>query len=517
MLKRLTILTVAGLTGCERAGNPDSRTVGMPAEKQELVVAVGADEFGLQLNRPRLGRYPLNAGICEPLVRMTHDFGLAPSLATNWKYVGDNTYRFTLRHGVRFHDGTPFNSAAVKYTLDEGIAARTQNSFLTKESVRIIDDTTVEIRPSISNLRLLEQLSHPSYGIVVPGSDPAVHPICTGPFRFEEYRPLSHLSVVRNDTYWGVKARLRRITFRFIPDDNTRALALRAGEVDAIFDVNRSMVSSLKAIPGMTIATAPPGSVLLMYVATHGRSPFVRMSDLAIRRAVAMAIDRRSLVEDVMDGYATPVTTINPPAVLGKYSSEVHGLPFDTTAAGRVLDADGWKRNGGSIRSKGGNRLTLSLITQPGSVDRAVTQYVQAQLLRVGIDVRVEELDAAAFEDRLNAGAFDLDIELPSQNDGNPAFLLALRWYSKSNVQSAPFMWAGARFDTLVTQSLASPEHEASQTSAAEAMHVLVDDEVAAIPLAGVYRIYAMSSKVKGFVPHPSRVNQTWNTVWVAR
>ena len=480
-------------------------------------MGVGADEFGLQLNRPRLGRYPLNAGICEPLVRMTRDFRLAPSLAVRWAYIGDNTYRFTLRRGVTFQDGVALSVPAVRYTLDRAIAEKTQYSFLSPESVRLVDDTTVDIHPSIPNLRLLEQLSHPSYGIIALGSDPAVHPICTGPFRFEEYRPRSYLSVVRNEKYWGEKAKLGRITFRFIPDDNTRALALRAGEVDAIFDVNRSMVASLRAIPGIAIATATPGSVLLMYVTTHGTPPYVRMSDPAIRRAVAMAIDRKSLVEKVMDGYATTVTTINPPAVLGKYSSEVHGLPFDTTAAGRVLDADGWKRNGESIRSKGGNRLTLSLITQPGSVDRAVTQFVQAQLLRVGIDARAEELDGAAFEDRLNSGSFDLDIELPSQNDANPAFLLALRWYSKSNVRSARFMWTEPRFDTLVAQSLASREHDDAQRKAAEAMHVLVDEEVVAIPLAGVYRIYAMSSKVKGFVPHPSRVNQTWNTVWMAR
>jgi len=135
----------------------------------------------------------------------------------------------------------------------------------------------------------------------------------------------------------------------------------------------------------------------------------------------------------------------------------------------------------------------------------------------VGIQVRIDELDAAAFDSRLNNGTFDMDIEIPNQNDANPAFLLALRWYSKSNVRSAPFMRAGARFDSLVERSLTSVDRGEAQRLAAEAMHTLVDEQVAAIPLAGVSRIYAMNDRVRGFDPHPSRLNQSWSKVWLAR
>ena len=157
------------------------------------------------------------------------------------------------------------------------------------------------------------------------------------------------------------------------------------------------------------------------------------------------------------------------------------------------------------------------MIVQPNTVDRSISEYVQAQLAKVGIPVRIEELDPAAYESRLNSGAFDIDIEIPSQNDANPAFLLALRWYSKSNVRSAPFMLAGPRFDSLVSLSLSTPDRDSSQSWAAEAMHELVDIETAAIPLAGIYRIYAVSSNLHGLDPHPSRINQSWNTVWMSR
>nr|MBA3969690.1 ABC transporter substrate-binding protein [Gemmatimonadota bacterium] len=223
ILPTLFVVTLLLLTGCGEAkpGAGERR----PAEQQELVVGAGADDFGLEMNRHRLGMYPLNANICEPLVRLTPDFRVEPWLATRWEYRGDNTFRFTLRPGVRFHDGRPFDATAVKFSLDRAARTGIGHSFLSEESVRIVDDTTVDIRPARPNLRLVEQLVHSSYSMVAPGSDPAVHPVCTGPFRFVEYLRANRLTVERNDQYWGEKARLRKLTFRFIPDENTRALA----------------------------------------------------------------------------------------------------------------------------------------------------------------------------------------------------------------------------------------------------------------------------------------------------
>lgn len=502
---------------CASGCHPPRDAADRRANSDSLVVAVGGDEAGLKLNRQRLGRYPLNAGICEPLLRLGRDFSVEPWLAKRWEYRGDNTYRFVIRSGPVFDNGTRLGAASVKYTLEQGIKDRTQYSFLGDNSVAVVDDSTVDIRPARQNLRLPEQMVHLSYGVIANGTDPSTRPVCTGPFRFREYKSRDHLSVDRNDSYWGDKAKLKRITFRFIADENTRALALRAGDVDLIVDVNRSMVAALHATPGIKVVIAPPGAVIVMYIAMRGAPGYTRMSDPALRRAIAMSIDRRALVSRIMEGYATEVSTINPPSVLGPFATMVHGVEYNPQLASRLLDSAGWKQTRASIRQKKGSNLTLSMIVQAGAVDRSITQYVQAELAAIGIELRIDELDAASFESRLNSGTFDLDLEVPNQNDANPAFLLALRWYSKSNVQSAPSMVAGPRFDSLVDKALASIDHVAAQRAAAEAMHVLVDDEVAAIPLAGVSRIYAMSTRVRGFVAHPSRLNQSWAAVWLAQ
>jgi peptide/nickel transport system substrate-binding protein len=123
--------------------------------------------------------------------------------------------------------------------------------------------------------------------LVLIGCDQAVEPVCTGPFRFAEYVRGDRLTVVRNNDYWGDKAKLEKLTFRFIPDENTRALALRAGEVDAIFDVGRSMVAGLENSPGIKIVAAPPGGVILAYITSRGRPPGCLMPRAGRRETTA--------------------------------------------------------------------------------------------------------------------------------------------------------------------------------------------------------------------------------------
>ncbi len=513
----LVVGALFGLPGCDgpRAEAEVDSTV--PAERQELVVGAGADDFVLEINRHRLGMYPINASICESLVRLTPEFGIEPWLATRWEYRGDNTWRFHLRTGVRFHDGQPFEAEGVRYSLHRAVRTDIGHGFLTENSVRVVNDTTVDVRTSQPNLRLVEQLVHPSFSMVAPGSDPATRPICTGPFRFAQYVRGSHLTAERNDRYWGEKAKLRKLTFRFIPDDNTRALALRSGEVDLILDVHRSMAAALEAAPGIRVVRAAPGAVMLVYIATRGEPPYTKLADPTLRRAVALAIDRQLLVDRVLEGEAAAVPTVNPPVVLGRHAARVKGVPHDPREAARLLEAAGWRVGGDGVRVRDGDRLRLTMLTQPGSVDPAVAQFVQAELARVGIEVEIEQLDPGAYSSRINSGRFDLDIELPNQNDANPAFLLALRWYPKSEVASATFMAAGARYDTIINQALAARDREQVQEKAAEAMHLLLGEQVGAIPLAGIYRIYAMKNRVQGFEPHPSKTNQWWNTVWLAR
>lgn len=510
------------------AGEDEEETAGAPSGVQELVVGVDADPWlDSETDAKRFPSYPLNADVCEPLVNLSTDFQVTEGLATDWELVDDNTFRFTLRDDVTFSDGTPMTAEDVKFTLDYTVEEPSTSgfAFLGPDSIEVIDEQTVEVTPTMPNLRLVEQINHPTYSILAPGSDPLNDPMvsCTGPFQVVSYTPEEELVVERNENYWGEAPALDRITFRFLPDDTTRTLALQNGDVDLITGVPRSIVSSLEDAPGINLMNAPPGQVQLIYVSRRDQAGTDRiLADPLVRRAVAASIDREEYVEGVLDGNASVVNTINPPEVLGEFADLVEGVPYDPDEAGALLDQAGWTLGDGDIREKDGQPLTLSIVASPGGggtgLDAGTLEFIQSQLREVGIDGVIEQLDAGGYREALDTGNYDLDVSAPNQNDANPAFLLSLRWYSKSSVENAQWISPGpdTEFEALIDESQLETDPVEVQRLAAEAMHELVDVEVAGIPLAGVYRIYAMDESVQGLEPHPSGTNQRWSSVFIS-
>ena len=484
------------------------------AVPQQLVVGFGPDTAPSGAFQARLAVYPLNANVAEPLTRLTPDFRVEPLLATKWEYRGANTWRFFLRREVRFHDGQPFTAEAVRWSIAAQVKAGQASLALAENAVRVVDEHTVDITTLEPNLRLPEQLVHPNYSIFAPGSDPRTRPVGTGPFKFVEYVPYGRIVVVRNDEYRGEKARLERIAFRFLPDPTTRVLALLAGEVDLIADLARQQIPTVAARPDLTVSRAPVGQVMSLQLNAHGDAKHPLLSSLPLRRAVGLAIDRERLVKSVWRGEAQVVQTMSVPAILGAHAARVHGFPTDPAQGRRLLEEAGWTVAGDGLRAKDGRTLTLALIANP-EVDAAAVQFIQAQLRDVGIEARWDRLpDVATFAARGSAGDFDLNLAASNQNDGNPLFLPALIFYSKSPRPFVRWYQAGPAFDRVVEQGLRATDPGEARRLAAEAMRLAIDAEAVDLPLAGLFRIYGLKRSVQGFTPHPSQTNQDWTAVY---
>ena len=521
--RAVTSLLVLGLaaTACGGGGGSSGGSA-EPAAVQELVVGVSADPWiDSEGDRKRRPNYPLNADVCETLVRLGTDYSLEPMVAKSWELAGDNTFRFTLDKGRTFSDGSPVTAEAVKESIDYTVEEPSIGfSFLGMDSTKVIDEQTVEITPTKPNLRLVEQINHPTYAVLPPGADPLndPKPTCSGPFKVTDYTPQQQLVVERNDSYWGEKPKLDKITFRFFPDDTTRLLALQNGELDLVTDIPQGVLSTLEGRPGTKIEKSPVGNVTMMYVARRTDAGVPKLlDDVRLRRAVAASIDTETFVEGVLAGNGEKISTVSPPAILGEFADMVKGVPFDKAEAGRLLDEAGWTRQGEGVRTKDGAPLELSIVF--ARVDLNKVEFVQAQLRAVGIDAKIKQLDAGAYTKALNTGDYDLDVSTPSQNDANPAFLTALRWYSQATGKNAKIIapGAGTKFDSLITQTLSARDDETLRRTAAEAMHELVDVEVGGIPLAGNPRIFAMNDKVRGVQIHPSGTNQRWASAFMAK
>lgn len=501
------------------AGNvqpPAATKAAQPASKQELIIGAPADQFETEPLKSRLGNYPFSTNMCETLVRLGEDFSLQPLLATQWEFVAPNTFRFSLRDGVTFWDGSKLTAEDVKFSLDRTAKAGNGYSFIGENSTKVVDAMTVEVTPTQPNLRLIEQILHPTYAIIKNGTELATQPMCTGPFKYVEYVKSERFVVERSDRYWGDKAKLQKMTFRFFPDSNTRRLALESGQIDLMMDLAPEQAGATKARAGLKVQSAPVGRTMLMYLNIHGKEPYTLLQDKAVRQAIGYAIDRKVMVDKIWEGNAQVLATMGPQEVLGEFARNVQGYAYDTKKSNDVLEQAGWKPGADKLRSKDGKRLSITLIGW-AEWDKQILEFLQSQLAAVGIDMKiVKSPDQASYSKLLDAGEFDIDLEGPNQNDGNPIFLPALRFYSKASSKNMPFFAPRGKFDDVVEQGSAATDRAEVQKKAAEAMHILIDEEAIVIPVAGLFRIYGMKDTLRDFKPHPSQTNQWWNTVWLA-
>lgn len=494
------VLAACGGSGGEGAQEP-------VAGQQGGTITIGmAWDSDTPLQSQRTG-----VNMCEPLVRLNGDFTLQPLLATSWERRGENTFRMKLRQGVTFHDGTPFTAEAVRFSLQQTVEKGLYNSTgLGTDSVSVVDDLTVDITPAEPNLRIIEQLGHPGTNIVRPGSDPSKGPICTGPFRFDAHVPDVSLTVSRYDGYWGERAKLDSIVVKILPDNTTRALALRSGDVDMIKDVPAADVGQLEAA-GFDVTKAPAGATLALAFNIERTSGV--LADLTLRRALALALDRRAIVDGPLGGEGEFVQVLGSPGVLGPHVSRVKGIAPDVSQASSLLDRAGWTTSGDGVRQKEGRRLALTLLAHP-TVNREAMQLLQVQAKRVGFDISLQFApDVGAYGRSQPAGEWDLLTYVTNQGDANPA------QKTQTYVSGERFgMWSrpGGRFDELAAQANTAPTLEESQRLSAESQRVLIEEHVAILPIAGISRIWAAKSSVTGFSPHPNWLYQYWESVGVS-
>ncbi len=490
-------------------------------ESAEIRIAASEDQWPAQGEgfKSTTFSYPLNVNVFEPLVSLGSDYSLKPGIAERWELIEPNTWRFHIRRNVQFHNGHVLTGDDVLWTWGErqlkGQTLSTVTSTLGPDSVKLVDEYTIDITPKVPNLRLPEQILHPEGAILQRGQQQDTQPPNgTGPFRVVEYQKQSTVVLERFDGYWGTKPKVKRVIVRFLPDAQTRIQALKAGEVDFVVDVPADATRSLES-QGFRVVRSNPGRNQLIYLYRNGAPRHDLLGDRNIRQAISLAVDRRQYVETVFDGNAAPGRAMAPPAILGSFAEQVPDPAFDPAKARAILDQAGWKAGADGIRAKDGRPLRLELIAW-AEVTSTALEFLQAQLRAIGVDVVVKKApDTPTYQGFYRGNAFDLDLEVPNQNDGNPAFLPVLRMYSK--ISGTERFAPGGEFDQWAEKALAAETVDAAREASARMMRILIHEEFVVVPLAGVFRLYAMRKGVDLADPHPSQTNQLWLTLTVTR
>ena len=367
--------------------------------------------------------------IYEGLLRVDRAGKLQPLLAESWTVSPDNlVYTFKLRRGVRFHDGSDFNSSDVKFTFDRAMAADSTNAqkwiFAPIAGIETPDASTVTITLKQPSGNFLYGLAWGDAVIFAPESaaNNKTNPIGTGPYRFQRWNRGDRVELVRNDAYWGKVAAISRASFRFIPDAQAQVSAIRSGDVDALSNLAApEAADQLKADPKLKVVVGNTEGETILAM-NNGKPPF---NDVRVRRALAHAIDRKAVIEGAMSGYGTPIGSHfspNHPAYV-----DLTGMyPYDPAKARALLREAGFP-----------NGFDTTLRLPPPPYARRSGEIVAAMLAQVGVRVSIEPIEFAQWLDQvfrnknydltIIAHTEPLDIGIYARDDyyflySNPAF-----------------------------------------------------------------------------------------------
>jgi peptide/nickel transport system substrate-binding protein len=448
---------------------------------------------------------------------------IKPSLAESWQLSPDGkVYTWKLRQGVKFHDGTPFDSEAVKWNFerasdpnhpmyfDKGRGTSSQ-IFSLIEKMEAPDPTTFRItlkEPRAYFLNLFDKVP------MFIGSPTAIkkwgndefgnNPVGTGPYRFVSRESGSRIVLERNNDYWGTAPYLDKIIVRGIAEPTARVVALQTGEVDFINDVAPDQIEGLKKNPEIEISQASIPHTWLINV-NHRDKPF---SDLKVRQAASLAINRDALTRDILKGTALPATQLAGPGGVA-YDPSLTGWPYDPARAKQLLAEAGYPNGFDTVfalPSAGSGMLDATRIAE----------YLQKNWADVGIRAKLESQEWTSYvpfffkgipSDKgmyamANVTGDGQDVEKLNATAFHPPNGFNVGWYQNDRVEQ------------LLIEARSVPDPAASAKTYQQVERALNDD-VARIYVLHSLQPKAFNKKVRGFV-NPHSWAYTFTNVWLA-
>ncbi|NDJ36320.1 MAG: hypothetical protein GYB64_16825 [Chloroflexi bacterium] len=419
--------------------------------------------------------------VYDTLVYFDEETGTyVPGLATDWTISADGTvYTFTLREGVTFHDGTPFDAEAVRTSFERILepvnnSAKAAGLLGPVEAVTVLDERTVQLTLSEPFPPLLDGLSQPYTGIASPAAladhDTATYQfnqVGTGPYRFVEYRVNDRLVLERNPDYtWAPPLtvtdgipQVERIIFRFFPDPATRITALESGDVQVIGELFPADARRIQTGSGLSLQQVSiPGQPQQFFLNTQ-RPP---TDDPLVRQALIIGTDRQAIASSVFEGYR-PIAYGPISAATRYYDANLAGLyAFDPEQATLLLDTagltdtdeDGW-------RDRDGQPVVIKLVTPPWGLNPDVAVLLKQQW-ETFLNLRVD-IDEVA--------SFPMLSEVAASGDYNA---IGLNFFGYDPVLINGFYMTGARLnwsgvaDAELDQLLAAAQRETNPTARAD-------------------------------------------------
>ncbi len=346
-------------------------------------------------------------------------------LVVNESVAADGkTWTFNLRPGVLFHDGTPCNAEAIRYTIErmvKGEGKMEKTLFAPIAEVIVKSETSLVIVTKGLFPALRNNLAHPDSAIVSPAADQKLgknfgrQPVGAGPYRFSEWLTGDHITLVRNEKYYGPRPFFERIVFKFVGDATTRSLMIETGQADVILRAQPADLPRLRNNSALRVAQVPGRN--LYFTLNCAKPPF---QDLRVRQAVNYAVDKKVIIDRILSGSATPAHTISGGV---QYAIDAGFYEYNPERAKTLI------KEAGAV----GAKVKLVSPTTRYLLDSEVAQAVAGYLRQAGLNVEVQLVgDWPTFVDIVRKREFDGHMMGLGAATGDPDMIFRLTLIGKN-------------------------------------------------------------------------------------
>jgi peptide/nickel transport system substrate-binding protein len=498
----LAVLAVLALGGSAAAQPAGTLVVGLVAEPVNLDPAQVTD-----LNSNRVGRR-----VVETLVTFPEEkTEVVPGLAESWTISKDSLqYTFKLRKGITFHDGTPFNAAAVKFSIERQINPDHPANKLGKypfanyffgnvKAVEVLSEDRVAFLLKEPRASFLAVLTAGAASMVSPtavmkaGQDYPSAPVGTGPFKFASWDRGQRVVLEKNPTYWKGPAKYDRVVFRPIVEDQARLTELLTGQLDLIVGVPSDFVSQLETNPKVSLLKQTGVHVWYLGI-NNQKKPF---DDRRVRQALNYAVNKEAIVRDVLKGTGT---LSKGPVQPNTWGSEpgLKAYPYDPARAKKLLAEAGFPN---------GFATTL-WVPESGSgmqAPVAMSTVIQSNLKAVGVNVTMQTMEWGAYLAKLRSKEQDLFALSWMAGMEDPDMVMYPLLHSSQWTPNGPnrALYKNEQFDKLLTEARHTTDQAKRATLYKQAQKILIDD-APWIFIDHEIQLAAMAKRVQGFKLHPS-------------
>jgi len=440
------------------------------------------------------------ASLCDKLVDITPDLQIIPQLATGWEWSDDGLQlTMTLREGVTFHDGEPFDAAAVAANIDRSQnlpESRRQSEVKSIASTEVIDEFTVRFTLSAPDATLIAQLADRAGMMVSPkaaeaaGADFGLNPVCSGPFVFKERIQQDRIVLERYADYWNADAiHFDSVTFLPIPDTTVRLANLRAGDLDMLERLAATDVKSARDDANLIVEEAVSLGYqgITINVANGERADNPLGQDPRIRKALSLAIDREVINQVVFEGAFAPGNQSFAPT--SPWYDDRFPVPARDIETAKALLAEAGHPDG----------LTIEVQVANNPVQMQLMQVIQAMAAEAGIQIELVAKEFATLLQDQTAGdytASQVGWSGRVDPDGNIHQFMTCEGGINDSKHCDP------EVDRLLDQARISTDLAARKESY-DAARAILEESLPIIYLYHVTWIWALDKKIEGFVPYP--------------